>query len=138
MGTPEIRTLLMEKGVRPTQQRMAVYEYLAGHPIHPTAETIYRELAGLYPGFSRATVYNSLNKLAEAGLIKVLTIDPEEQRFDGTTADHGHFRCLKCGQVFDFDVDFDTALQYFPKDACVQTRELFCTGMCPACRKHYS
>lgn len=138
MNTQEIRDLLIGKGVRPTQQRMAVYEYLVGHPIHPTAETIYRELTGMHPGFSRATVYNSLNKLAEAGLIKVLTIDPEEQRFDGTTDDHGHFRCLMCGQVFDFDVDFDAALRYFPGDTTLQTRELFCTGLCPACRVHFS
>lgn len=67
MTEQEIQSLLRANGVRPTQQRVAVYQYLAAHPIHPTAETIYRELIAQYPGFSRATVYNSLHKLAEAG-----------------------------------------------------------------------
>ena len=44
MTEQEIQSLLRANGVRPTQQRVAVYQYLAAHPIHPTAETIYREL----------------------------------------------------------------------------------------------
>lgn len=134
MNTQEIRALLAKSGVRPTQQRVAVYDFLVCHPIHPTAETIYRELVQQYPGFSRATVYNSLNKLADAGLIKVLTIDPDEQRFDGTTGDHGHFRCTRCGQVCDFPVDFEAALAGFPPDTALASRELFCTGLCAGCR----
>ena len=134
MTEQEIQSLLRANGVRPTQQRVAVYQYLAAHPIHPTAETIYRELIAQYPSFSRATVYNSLHKLAEAGLIKVLTIDPDEQRFDGTVRDHGHFRCVRCGAVTDFPVDYAAALAEFPPQAMLMTRELFCTGVCAGCR----
>lgn len=133
MNTQDIRFLLDENGVRPTRQRIAVYKFLACHPIHPTAETIYHELQKTHSNFSRATVYNSLNKLAEVGLIKVLTIDPDEQRFDGTIRDHGHFRCTRCGQVFDFPVDFEAALSALPNDAQLYSRELFCTGVCANC-----
>ena len=133
MNAQEIITLLERHGVRPTQQRVAVYAFLASHPIHPTAETIYGELCKTHPRFSRATVYNSLNKLAQAGLIKVLTITPDEQRFDGTVDDHGHFRCTQCGRVFDFPVDFSGAFTHFPPHAQWHSRELFCTGLCADC-----
>lgn len=134
MSVQEIRSLLTQKGLRPTQQRIAVYDFLLRHPIHPTAETIYRELGSQYPSFSRATVYNSLNRLADVGLVKVLTIDAEEQRFDATVADHGHFQCSACGRVYDFPVDYAAALAEFPQELQLGSRELFCTGLCPDCR----
>lgn len=60
----------------------------------------------------------------------MLTIDPDEQRFDGTVRDHGHFRCVRCGAVTDFPVDYAAALAEFPPQAMLMTRELFCTGVC--------
>lgn len=134
MDEDTIRRLMEEKGLRPTKQRIAVYDFLLHHPIHPTAEIICRELQKAGMDFSRATVYNSLNKLAEVGLIKVLTIDAEEQRFDGTVADHGHFRCVQCGCVQDFPLDFDVVAIPYPADCEIRTRELFCSGFCGACR----
>lgn len=134
MKDDSIRDLMEAGGVRPTKQRLAVYDYLLHHPIHPTAETIFRDMADAGTGFSRATVYNTLNRLADAGLIKVLTIEADELRFDATVADHGHFRCVRCGCVTDFPLDFDASRISFPADCEIHSRELFCSGICGACR----
>ena len=134
MDDLDIRALLKANNVRPTAQRIVIYDFLATHPIHPTVETIYQQLKQNHVDFSRATVYNSVNKLAEAGLIKVLTIDADEQRFDGDIKDHGHFQCTRCGQVEDFPVDFDAALKQAPLHVKKGSHELFCTGLCAQCR----
>ena len=104
MEPRRVADILQERGVRATQQRMAVYDYLLLHPIHPTADMIFTALTPRYPSFSRTTIYNTLHTLVDAGLIREVNIDPQEQRFDGNPSDHGHFRCRHCGEIFDFDL----------------------------------
>ena len=126
---------LQEHGVRPTAQRLAVYEYLLTHRTHPSADAIYEALLPAYPSFSRTTIYNSLKALMQAGLIRVVTIDPLEQHFDGDAADHGHCRCESCGQLFDFTFPAKDVAQYIPDGFSVTRQDVFFTGLCKACRK---
>ncbi len=126
--------VLQEHGVRPTTQRLAVYDYLLTHRTHPSADAIYEALLPMYPSFSRTTIYNSLKALMQAGLIRVVTIDPLEQHFDGDAADHGHCRCERCGQVIDFTFPADHLAQYIPDGFSVSRQDLFFTGLCENCR----
>lgn len=125
---------LQEHGVRPTPQRIAVYEYLLTHRTHPTADTIYEALLPAYPSFSRTTIYNSLRVLLEAGLIRVVTIDPLEQHFDGDTATHGHCRCDRCGTLYDFDVPETLLVSLAPDGFCIARQDVFFNGLCKACQ----
>lgn len=125
---------LQEHGVRPTPQRLAVYEYLLTHRTHPSAEAIYEALLPMYPSFSRTTIYNSLKALMQAGLIRVVTIDPLEQHFDGDAADHGHCRCEKCGRLFDFDIPSELIAALIPDGFAVTQQDVFFTGRCLDCR----
>ena len=128
----ELGQLLSSRGIRPTQQRLAVYEYLLTHPIHPTVDTIYAALSPQYPALSRTTVYNTVYLLVQAGLARVLGGPGQEQRFDGNPEDHGHFFCLNCRQVFDFPLDQQiqpSGLEGFH----ALTRDLSLTGYCPDC-----
>ena len=86
MEPRRIAETLQAHGVRATQQRVAVYESLLLHPIHPTADMIFTALLPRYPTFSRTTIYNTLHTLTGAGLIREVNIDPQEQRFDGNPA----------------------------------------------------
>ena len=52
MEPRRIAETLQAHGVRATQQRVAVYEYLLLHPIHPTADMIFTALLPRYPTFS--------------------------------------------------------------------------------------
>ena len=133
MDTRTLAAALSAAGLRPTQQRIAVYAYLLAHPTHPTADTIYQARAAEYPTFSRTTIYNSLRALSAAGLIRTLNIEAEEQRFDGTAADHGHFRCAACGEIFDFPLDEEKLAALCPEGYEVQVRDVYLQGRCPAC-----
>lgn len=129
----EIADTLMSKGLRPTHPRIAVYRYLLEHPTHPTADTIYRALLPEFPTVSRTTIYNCLHSLVGAGLIRVVRIESEEQRFDGCVMDHGHFRCTQCGEVFDFSVDGQTLVQMCPPDFHAVLHDVYMEGICPEC-----
>lgn len=122
-------------GLRPTPQRLAVYTYLAEHPEHPTADTIYAAVRAEYPAFSRTTVYNALRALTEAGLCRVVLIDAEEQRFDGTASDHAHARCRLCGRIWDLPIGdaASTAETALHEILSVEQRDLFLIGVCRDC-----
>ncbi len=133
MTTFDYATMLQAHGVRPTPQRLAVYQYLDTHRTHPNADAIYEALLPDYPTFSRTTIYNSLKVLMEAGLVRVVTIDPNEQHFDGNPADHGHCRCERCGKMLDFDIPAETIAALVPDGFSVSRQDVFFTGRCEEC-----
>ena len=80
------------KGIRPSMQRTAIYEYLCTHPTHPTVDAVYRSLSATHPTLSRTTVYSTLRLLAEHGLVQAITIEDDELRYDAETKPHIHFK----------------------------------------------
>jgi len=104
MGDLTIETL-KEIGLKATPQRQAILRVLNGNKNHPSADSIHREILKEYPGISFATVHSTLSKLAKAGKIRELDIDPNKKRFDPCTALHYHFYCRDCGKVFDVACD---------------------------------
>lgn len=134
MTKQDLSDTLRRHGVSPTQQRIAVYDYLIRHRTHPTADTIYRALVREYPTFSRTTVYNSAKVLAKAGLIRIITIDADEQRFDAGMEDHGHFRCSECGAVMDFPVSEQAVASLSSGMFEAKTLDVYITGVCPQCQ----
>ena len=133
MTTQALADALRERGISPTQQRIAVDSYLLAHRTHPTADTVYQALCEDYPTMSRTTVYNTMRALFRAGLLRIVTIDAEEQHFDADTADHGHFRCTQCGELFDFDLPTDTMRQCAPSGFQTALFDVYATGLCPRC-----
>jgi Fur family transcriptional regulator, peroxide stress response regulator len=98
---PDILELLREAGLRCTPQRYGVLEYLLKHPVHPTADALWRSMNRKDPRASRATVYNSLRSLIEAGLARELPLDGKAARFDAIPRPHHHFVCDRCGRIED-------------------------------------
>ena len=122
---------LMEKGIRPSLTRVMIYDYLLSHRTHPTVDEIYKELAPKAPTLSKTTVYNTVKLLSQEGVIKMLTIEEQQARFDAFTGHHGHFLCNNCKKVHDFDVDVPT--DKLPEGFTAQTKEIFYTGICCDC-----
>ncbi len=139
MDRQQMAQLLCSHGVRPTQQRLAVYEYLLGHPIHPSVDTVYEAVSVDQPTFSRTTVYNSLHALVQAGLVRELPLCSEERRYDAGMMPHAHFRCIGCGCIKDVPLAADTAHSLLLdgsdelKGCLVQGQELSLSGLCAAC-----
>ncbi|HHW28933.1 MAG TPA: transcriptional repressor [Syntrophomonadaceae bacterium] len=129
----DLRQELKTKNIGLSHQRLKVLEYLAQNRCHPTVDQIYTELQKDIPTLSKTTVYNTLRILAEAGLVKVISIEDKECRFDIDTEDHGHFKCESCGTIFDFPVDIDSLIPEELSNFKINDKNVYFKGLCPGC-----
>ena len=58
----------------------------------------------IIPNISLGTVYRNLNTLSEEGLIKKVSLENGNDRFDKTLINHNHVICMKCGKMCDVNV----------------------------------
>lgn len=129
-------TILREHGAKITAQRIAILKNLEGRTDHPSADMIYKDLAPEYPTMSVATVYSTAQLLAEAGLVKIISIDDKRVYLDPNTSTHGHFQCKQCGRVLDFSVNEKKLLGAAvsaEEIARVDSTEVFFYGVCNNC-----
>jgi Fur family transcriptional regulator, peroxide stress response regulator len=85
-----------------TRHRKIIFENMKSRLDHPTAKMVYDSARNLTDKLSFATVYNSLEYLVEAGLIKKLDINSESARYDAMLENHAHLICKSCGAVKDY------------------------------------
>ena len=88
---------------RVTKQRETILNILRKTRAHPTADWIYEEAKKVIPLISKGTVYRNLRALQEDGAITELNLNGTVSRFEVKQASHYHFRCERCGRVFDLD-----------------------------------
>lgn len=128
---------LIECGVRPSVQRIAILEYVATHPTHPTVDEIFAALQPRIPTLSCTTVYSTLRLLVEAGVIDSVNIDRTSERFDGNTILHAHFMCEQCGRIIDTAIESpDEVTRYAPQGARVDKAQVLYRGLCAECLKN--
>ena len=127
--------LLKEKKIRPSYTRIRILEYLINHKTHPTVEEIYSRLITDIPTLSRTTIYNTLSLLAGNGILKAITTEENEKRYDGNVNDHGHIKCASCGRIFDFMVDMNCIASHDLKGFEITEKNVFFMGTCPDCIK---
>ncbi len=90
--------------MRPTRQRVALAHLLFSvGDRHICAEDLHAEATGAQIDVSLATVYNTLNQLKSAGLVREIAIEGERSYFDTNTADHYHFFDVDKGGLMDID-----------------------------------
>ena len=124
---------------RNTKQRLAILRILRHTDTHPTADWIYDQVRKEIPNISKGTVYRNLKVLREDGLISELDLSGTVSRYEGNQENHYHFRCQKCGWVFDLDEPVDREL-----DARVARKTGFKVsyhrtefrGLCSDCRSN--
>jgi Fur family iron response transcriptional regulator len=90
--TRDVHALLELASLRPTRQRLAIAGLLfgKGHR-HTTAGGLCREAGAAGIRVSLATIYNTLNQLADAGLLRRIAVNGDQTYFDTDVGDHHHF-----------------------------------------------
>ena len=132
----ELKEELINAGIRPSVQRLAIFEYVRQSCQHPTAEVVYGALCDELGSLSLTTVYNTLKLFVDAGLISMLTIDDTFRCFDGNRCCHAHFRCNNCGKIVDLQMKSDfLSLVEGLEGYEVTDAQLYLKGICPACKK---
>ena len=101
MDAAAIKRSLEGSGLRCTPQRYAVMAFLLQSNRHPTAAEIFEAVNRVDPLSSRATTYNNLRDLVQAGLVREVAVEGRAARFDAKGMRHHHFICDRCGNVED-------------------------------------
>ena len=103
MDFEAIKRSLAERRLRCTPQRYAVMAFLMECNLHPTAAEIFEAVNRADPRSSKATTYNNLRDLVEAGLVREVAVEGRAARFDAKGMQHHHFICDRCGKVEDIE-----------------------------------
>ncbi len=122
---------------RMTKQRRAVFDVLHAERDHPTASEVYIRAKEQMPSISLATVYNCLETLTQAGLVKQVNVDREASRYCPNLKPHAHFFCSHCQEVYDVDLrpSADAVEPWaLPEGSIVEHVEVAMKGCCPNCR----
>src|SRR5690242_21797934 len=134
MDVTAIRQFLESSGLRCTPQRYAVMEFLLEHNSHPTAAEIFEAVNRVDPRSSRATTYNNLRSLVEAGLVREVAVEGRAARFDAKGTRHHHFICDRCGNVEDMDwYDVPRPVRASLGKRVLRQCELILRGLCAKC-----
>ncbi len=127
------KEILMKHDIQPSNYRIKVLECLSHYEEHPTAEELYQSLSDVFPTISKMSVYNTIEVLLNAGLIKRITIENNEVRYDSMLENHGHFKCESCGKVFNFDIDMDHLPFKGLENFEIDSKDVYFKGICPDC-----
>jgi Fe2+ or Zn2+ uptake regulation protein len=129
--------LLRAHGLRATAQRRAIYAVFADAAdadsanAHLSAEEVFQQARLQLPELSRATVYNALGELAEAGLLGLVE-GPGPRRFDANVMPHHHFRCRECHELHDVQLD-SVEVTLRERGFRVESSHVLLEGLCPRC-----
>lgn len=100
---------LKNRDYKLTPQRQVILKaFLNNRGSHLSAEDIHSMVKKENPDLGLATVYRTLDLLAELGVLQKMDFNDGKARFelkDSGAHHHHHLICLDCGKVEEFDAD---------------------------------
>ena len=96
-------------------------------------DQIFTDLQKDIPTLSKTTVYNTLRVLAEAGLVRIITIEDNETRYDIVVENHGHFKCESCGSIYNFRIDVNLLISEDLNNFKIDDKNVYFKGICSRC-----
>ena len=133
MTVTEITDFLNAHHIKPSYQRIKVYECLVNQGNHMTVESIYLELITTIPTLSKTTIYNTLKIFEEHHIINVINLSGTEMRYDLILKEHGHFQCSICEEIVDFEIQEPRAQIEEINGFKIEERHIFLKGICKDC-----
>ena len=98
-----------------TPQRQTILQtFIENVDRHLSAEDVYLLVKNQYPDIGLATVYRTLDILAELGILQKNDFGDGRSRYEFNREDehhHHHMICLRCGNVSEFDDDLLESLE---------------------------
>lgn len=103
---------------RYTDQQRDMVKYIFSQHNHFDADTLIDAMKKANFRVSRATVYRTLAKLVDAGLLRRLELGPKmHYEHDYGYPKHDHLQCAQCGQMIEFQ---DPAIEAAIRQVCRQ------------------
>ena len=126
---------LRQRGLRVTGPRLAVLAVLDQVGGHRSADELVAALRQAGYRHARTTVYNALDDLARAGLVRAAPVDAGALRYESISNAHHHFVCRDCGQIRNVPVAADLVARQLPRfsGADVDELDVVYRGRCASC-----
>jgi Fur family ferric uptake transcriptional regulator len=109
---------LASKGLRVTNQRLAIFDAAFEQPEHFTAEELLERARALDDSVSRATVYRTLPILTESGLVREVDVGRDFKYYMANVRARtfqAQLICLDCEKIFEVDAPF---MEWYGKTVC--------------------
>mgnify|MGYP001548321071 FL=1 len=101
----KFKKFLTQKGLRVTNQRLAIFDAALAQKEHFTAEQLLDYARAIDDSVSRATVYRTLPIMTESSLLREVDIGSGEKYYTpnqgGSTTQVAHVVCLDCDRIFE-------------------------------------
>lgn len=117
-----------------TKYEKEIFDIINRSREHLTVEQIFQRLKESYPNVVLATVYNNLNRLLEAELIRKVSIEGMPDRYDRMKK-HDHLVCRQCGKLADITFEDLTASLHEQLGEDFLYYDLKVYYLCPECRE---
>ncbi len=130
--------LLRKNGLKATSQRLAIIQAIMDQREHPTAEEIHARLAERHPTISRSTVYDTLARLTELGIVDALKIGDGATHYEFHNHPHVNVVCVECQRIVDLDTDhIEPFLDHVRQETSheVHDQQIKLRGRCRDCAK---
>src|SRR5690349_12093872 len=116
-GVPaDLEQMLRDASLRVTRPRVAVLSAVHAHP-HADTRSLLGVVRGEISDVSQAAVYEVLNALTAAGLVRRIQPSGTVARYESRTGDnHHHVVCRSCGVIADVDCAVGEAPCLDPSD----------------------
>lgn len=126
---------LRQAGLRATQPRILVLEWLESAGGHRSGEEIAQALQAQGTALPKPSVYNVLHDLERGGMLMTADAGPGRRLYEIASVWHHHFVCRRCGAIRDVPCSearkpcIDPALPHHSIDEA----QVIYRGLCPDC-----
>ena len=135
-ATAELEHRMRHASLRVTRPRMAVLAAVQAHP-HADTRSIVEDVRRELGTVSVQAVYNVLDVLSDAGLIRRIDPPGSVARYESRVGDnHHHLVCRSCGAIEDVDCAAGAAPCLIPAHDHgfrLDEAEAAFRGLCPGC-----
>lgn len=137
-----LRTELKRRKQRMTAQReLVLRSFLEADSDHLSAEEVYRTVVEKRQRISKATVYRTVDLLAEVGILRKIVFRDGVIRYEIAECGkhhHHHLICSECGKVTEFSMDLLENLEEVIEKKTgfrINDHQLKFYGLCPSCQR---
>lgn len=127
-----------QKKLRSTKQRDIILDIFLSTHEHLSVEELYLKVRASHPGIGQATVYRTMNLLAEAGIAREMMFPDGQTRYEHQLAGehHDHLVCTACNAIIEFE---DETIEQLQRDIAkrhgytLTAHKMQLFGLCPKC-----
>jgi Fur family transcriptional regulator, ferric uptake regulator len=133
-----LREKLNRPGSRMSGQRALIFGIIRSAEGHLDADEIYRLARKKSPRISLSTVYRTLNKFKDLGLVDEMHFGQEHHHYESRQpGEHYHMVCQHCRQIIEFEFPLTKQIKESvpqARDFEIMNVEVNMQGLCKKCK----